>query len=211
MMGFIPTLPANQPVPSTLANASQLPRIPIQPPNAASVYLRSVEDSLRKYVKKLRNRPRNLDTSPWIIQPPSAQAFQKIGNKAVSAFTQGVDTAVLQFRCPNGWDGVLNRIVLDFPSPGSGFIGGSGSIVWRVRVGNAYAIDLGNVLFTYGNLADPFTVPGVGIRVQSGQYVTMYVNVAVGSPVGGNGAQIVCAGFGWFYPRILRESVLARS
>jgi hypothetical protein len=138
--------------------------------------------------------------SPYANMPPGGREIQQIAALSLASITPGVDTAVLTIQGPSGYDGNLTHFTNFFT--GTGFVEGSGGIVWRVKIGNKYARNLGNIQFTYGSLTDPFVIPGTGIPVVSGQTVTYFVNVPVTSPVGGSNAQIICAIFGWWYPRV---------
>jgi hypothetical protein len=138
--------------------------------------------------------------SPYANMPPGGREIQQMAALPLSSITPGVDTTVLTFTASTGFDGILVEFVNFFT--GTGFQEGSGGIVWRVKVGNSYARNLGQILFTYGSLQDHFVIPGIGIPVVSGQIVSYIVNVPVGSPVGGASPQIVCGIFGWLFPRV---------
>ena len=137
--------------------------------------------------------------SPYANMPPGGRQIQQMAAIPLSSVVLGVDTPVLSFQIPIGYDAILTDFTNFFT--GTGFVEGSGGIAWRVKIGNKYARNLGNVLFTYGSLQEPFKIPGVGIPAVSGQTVTYYVNVPLASPIGGATPQIVCAVLGWNYPR----------
>jgi hypothetical protein len=128
---------------------------------------------------------------------PTGQVSQPIPPLAPGPFT-GVDTVLGQFVVPNGYDGVINRVVCNFT--GDGFLDFQGLILWRVLVNNRYARNLGAIQNTYGDFKTSFMVPGQDIfRLVSQQTVTLIANIPIGSPVSGG---VVAAGaFGWFYPR----------
>jgi hypothetical protein len=137
--------------------------------------------------------------SPYANMPPGGREIQQMAALPLSSIVFGVDTPVLTFTAPVGYDGIITEVVNFFT--GTGFAEGSGGLIWRVKIGNSFARNLGNILFTYGSLQDHFVIPGVGIPIVSGQIFTYYVNVPVGSPVGGQTPQIVCGAFGWFFAR----------
>ena len=143
------------------------------------------------------------DKPPWMVMPDNAQYFSEMFFQPLSAFQtggnfNGEDTIIAQFVTPNGWDGVLNRVVFGFN--GQGHVDGSGDIVWRVKVGVRYVRNLGNVTNTFGDFATAFSVPGWdNIRLVSQQTITFYANIPSGSPV--NSGNVSAGGFGWFYPR----------
>lgn len=137
--------------------------------------------------------------SPYANMPPGGRQLQQIASLPLSSITLGLDTAILTVQCPSGYDGIITHVTNFFT--GTGFVEGSGGIAWRLKIGNKYARNLGNILFTYGSLNDPFIIPGAGIPIVSGQTATYFVNVPVISPVGGSGATVICALLGWFYGR----------
>jgi len=138
--------------------------------------------------------------SPYANMPPGGREIQQIAALSFSSLVQdGSNNTVLTFTAPSGYDGVITKVVNFFT--GTGFVEGSGGIVWRVKIGNSYARNLGAINFTYGSLQDPFVIPGVGIPIVSGQTLTYQVSVPAASPVGGVNAQFVCACFGWYWSR----------
>ena len=135
---------------------------------------------------------------PWIVMPSNAEKLEQGFGVAtpVGPFT-GNDVLLGQFQVPDGWDGVITRFVPNFT--GLGFQDYSGNIFWRLKVGNRFAPDLGNVNTTFGSL-NQVSVPGINnIRMISGQNVYIYYNIPVGSPVGTG--MITAAVFGWYWPR----------
>lgn len=139
--------------------------------------------------------------SPYANMPPGGREIQEIAALPLSSVPfDGSNNAVLSFTAPIGYDGIANRLINFFT--GTGFAEGSGGIVWRVKVGNKYARNLGSILFTYGSLNDPYIIPGTGIPIVSGQTVTYYVSVPASSSIGGASPQFVCAVMGWFWPRL---------
>jgi hypothetical protein len=98
---------------------------------------------------------------------------------------------------PIGYDGVLNRFVCTFT--GGAFDDFSGEIQWRVRVGVRYARNLGRITNTFGSFQNALLVPGYGIRLISGQTVTLIASIPNASPI--TAGQVAAGCFGWFYPR----------
>ena len=184
------TTPLFSQIPAALARRS--------PPNKACQLLRQNSNAWDAYAATMP--PYDSTKSPYANMPPGGREIQQMAALSLLNITPGVDTTVLSFRAHSGYDGVLNRAVNFYT--GTGFVEGSGGIVWRVKVGNKYARNLGNILFTYGSLNEPFIIPGTGIPIVSGQQVSYIVNIPVGSPVGGAGAQVICAAFGWLWPRL---------
>lgn len=144
------------------------------------------------------------DQPPWVVQPSQGEKMEEMFFQQLTAFQSGgvytgVDVVLGQFVIPNGWDGIINRFVANFN--GSGYQDFSGSIVWRLKINNRYARNLGNVMTTFGSFHAAFVVPASdNIRVISQQTVQLIANIPAGSPVSGPG--VVSAGaFGWVYPR----------
>lgn len=143
------------------------------------------------------------DEPPWQVMPSQGVEYRKmyalpLANVSGGPPFNGIDTVLGQWNVPNGYEGIINQFVCGFTA--DGFEDFSGDIVWRVRVDNRYAKDLGNVTNTFGSFQSAFLVPGYGIRIVSGQTVYLIANIPNGSPVNGTG--VVTAGvFGWTYPR----------
>ncbi len=137
------------------------------------------------------------DQAPWEYMPSQGQEYRQLFSVAVGSIPRdGTNTVIGQFRVPIGYDGVLNQFVSGFT--GQGFEEGSGSIVWRVKIGARWAKNLGNVRFTYGSLQTSLLVPGYSLRLISGQTVTIYASIPATSPV--SGGVVTAAAFGWTYP-----------
>jgi len=139
------------------------------------------------------------DQPPWLVMPSQGQVLQELFNVATSSVTfNGIDQVIGQIRVPIGYDGVITKVVSTFT--GNGFNDGSGDIIWRVKAGERFLRNLGNIVNTYGSFQNSWAVPALnGNRVWSGQYITVFINVPSGSPIAGG---VIQAGlFGWFYPR----------
>jgi hypothetical protein len=142
------------------------------------------------------------DVAPWLVQPSQGQVLQEpfsatpASLQTAGAFT-GTDILIGQVRVPVGYDGVINRVVTSFT--GNGFDENSGNIIWRVKAGQRFLRNLGNIQQTWGSFQNAMLVPLQGNRVVSGQYIQVYVNIPPTSPI--NGGVIQAGLFGWFYPR----------
>lgn len=143
------------------------------------------------------------DNPPWLVQPSQGEKVEQMYSLPISAFQldgafTGNDVVLGQWVVPNGYDGAINRFVCSFT--GDGFLDFRGLIFWRVKVGNRFARNLGNVQNTFGDFKTAFSVPGSdNIRLVSQQTITLIANVPVGSPVSDG---VIAAGtFGWVYPR----------
>jgi len=135
---------------------------------------------------------------PWITMPPQARRFQEINTTALAGFVLNTDLAVVTFRVPMGWDGVITGNAHRFLGPG--FAEGSGDIEWRVQLSNRYAPDYGNMLTSIGDLTSPVSFSGGGVRVYSHQTIRYIARITNFAPLDPNG-RVLCALYGWFYPR----------
>lgn len=138
------------------------------------------------------------DEPPWIKIPQQGRRFQEIATLPLAAFVLNVDQVVLTFRVPLGYDGVITGNTQRFL--GVGFVEGSGDIEWRIQLSRRYAPDYGDSLTSLGDLTMPVRFSGGGIRIYSHQtinYIVRITNFALLDPNG----RLLCALFGWFYPR----------
>lgn len=156
---------------------------------------------------------RKYNSPPWVSMPSEGRRFRPIESAPLTDFqTLGVfnatDVVVLQMRVPLGYDGVISDVVCGFS--GSGFVEGSGDIVWRLAAdylplgggdftGGRYLRDMGNVTTSLGSLIQPSPVPRGGLRILSNDLVTVYCAISAAATVA-NGNIIVSLG-GWHYPR----------
>lgn len=138
------------------------------------------------------------DDPPWIKMPAQGRRFSKIGSIALppASGAFGADIQVVSMVVPQGWDGTIISTVNQFT--GQNFFDGSGDISWRLLINQRYVKDMGNIQVTLGTTTQPWPVNSGSIRIQSRQLIQMVANVANANPVNG---RIVCAMFGWFYPR----------
>lgn len=110
----------------------------------------------------------------------------------------GVDNLVLQCDVPIGYESMLYGLVLQYT--GTGFVEGSGDIVWRVQVGTRWLKGYGNSLFSRGTERQPFHLADYA-RVNSGSRMRVFVNVPNLSGLIEVGKSfITCALQGWHYP-----------
>lgn len=148
---------------------------------------------------------------PWIAMPKEGCRFKKISSISLPAapFTFA-DIEVLNEKVPLGYDGVIQDIVCEVTSAGAtGFIEGSGDIVWRLsaqgEVGSdfrRYLRDLGNITTTLGSLIYPSPTMMGAWRVFSGDDIIFSAAFAVGAEgVLTPDDKIICSVSGWFYPR----------
>lgn len=141
---------------------------------------------------------------PWVQMPKEGRRFKPINYLAIAdAVFDGTDQVVLDVYVPTGYDGVITDIVCGITSPGAtGFVEGSGDIVWRLAADGRFLRDLGNILTSLGSLISPSPVPRGNLRVFSRNRLQFFAAFPAGAEERLNPAgRIVCSITGWFYPR----------
>jgi hypothetical protein len=139
---------------------------------------------------------------PFIQMPSNGVVERQIFSQPLTAFQtagsfNGIDTIIGQWQVPKGYDGAITHFLALFT--GDGFDDGSGEIIWRLKIGQRYAKNLGNVTFTYGDLNTALLVEGQSIRLISGQTVSLIANIPSTSFV--SGGRVFGGTLGWTYPR----------
>lgn len=149
---------------------------------------------------------------PYIAMPDSGRRFREIGsiNAGANIPLTGTSTvSTLSFRVPTGYDGVIDTVICGLTPPAggnTGFIEGSGVIVWRVAADAIaqprYLRNLGNVQYSLGSLTVPVPTPNSSLRIYSGDLVNFYTAISSAAMgVISPGAQIVVSLGGWYYSR----------
>lgn len=137
------------------------------------------------------------------FMPDRGVEFSKAAYVAIPAV--GASAVVVQFRVPEGQNGMINRLANVFV--GGGFTEGQGGIVWQVYQdftpgGGVVAPDFDNIVASLGSVANPSTLNG--IRIKENQLVTLLVKnvsiVVAGQFIGGRLG-------GFFYPVDLEPPV----
>lgn len=139
---------------------------------------------------------------PWVRMPAQGKRFSKINSVSYTTDVQPVpdtDVLVTSFRVPNGYDGCIVGTVNMYT--GTGFADGSGDLTWRIQINRRFVKDYGAITTTIGSLAIPYTVNAGQILLQSGQLVQYFVDVDAAGTGNLNGGRVICAMFGWYWPR----------
>jgi hypothetical protein len=111
----------------------------------------------------------------------------------------GQDYLVGSFRVPNGYSGMLYGVHVGYT--GTGFVDGSGDIIWRIMIGNAWAAPgLGRITTKLGSPYQLLQITDY-IKLKSSQIVSVLVNVpnTSGSIQVGT-SRILSTLQGWYYP-----------
>lgn len=130
---------------------------------------------------------------PWVEAPQNFLSFDEAGTVALPA-APSVDTTILSLLVPDGYDGIIKTISLNFA--GGGFVQASGTIVWRLLADGQAIRNYSNITSEKGSPEQPRAISG-GIRVFSGQLITAVVNHVSDVTLTGD---VVATLGGWFYP-----------
>lgn len=139
---------------------------------------------------------------PWLYPPPGFRSFDWVRSIATPAV--GVETTVLGFSVPVGFDGVIRRISNNFT--GGGFIQGSGDLIWRIRVNNRVVQNFGAILTEFGSISQPREIDGIVVR--AGQAVTYSVTCSNAALSGGS--YVVCCFSGYYWPKDQTSDMASR-
>ena len=129
---------------------------------------------------------------PWIDEPDGSVPFDEQFGIALPAVF-GVETVVLSFQVPIGYDGVIKAISNNFL--GGGFVDFSGHIQWRILADGKPIRNFSNILANKGTIAAGRIISP--IRVYSGQVINYTVNHLANVGLVG---QVVCSLTGYIYP-----------
>jgi hypothetical protein len=136
---------------------------------------------------------------PWVRMPTQGKRFSKISSIPLPP-ANGTDTLVTSFRVPLGYDGCIVTPV--FTTDGTiGFTQGSGDLTWRLQLNQRYQKDFGAVTTYLGSMTTPYAINVGQIILQSDQLVQMFVNRSIASAGTISGGRVICAAFGWYWPR----------
>jgi hypothetical protein len=136
---------------------------------------------------------------PWTVMPPEGVRFQQINSVNLTAITEGVETVILSFRVPTGYDGVIVGL-FNIASTTTPLVEGSRDASWRIKINNYFLKNYGNIQTTIGSLASPSTLYRGGVRVYSNQLIQYTVNLASGAKARLGTGSIICGLLGWWYP-----------
>lgn len=129
---------------------------------------------------------------PWVQPPDGHVPFVEAG--VVGVGVVGATTVALTFPVPQGYDGVITKIVLTYT--GGGFIDGSGDLIWRIYADGTTIKNFNAIDTTLGSAVIPWIVDN--IRIYSGQVVRVDINHVANAALGANTAVKLA---GYYYPR----------
>lgn len=173
----------------------------LKPPN----YYDCCLDRFRVFVEANLGRLQPNAQSCEMVEMPGGYMMPAEGREwyeRVSIITPAINPApgqvVLDFQCPTGYRGLLYGITNLYL--GAGFVQGSGDLIWRLQIGNAWIRDMGEMLYMLGAVGQPFPLTDQYL-IAPGQRVRMYVQVVNASGAIQVGvARMVMELQGWWMP-----------
>jgi hypothetical protein len=172
----------------------------LRPPDAAAassdptiLALDEIDASIVQMAQTLRGV-----AAPWLAMPPDGESLHLAAGIALPAIGPGF-TPVVTVQCPNGRNGVINKIANTFI--GGGFNDFSGNVIWQIQRNPSAGITAAernyqNITASLGNTNNPVSI--APIRIFENDILVLAVaniNIVVaGQLIGG------LLG-GWFYPR----------
>ena len=134
---------------------------------------------------------------PHLYQPTTGLPFNPSTYVTIPAIA--AVAIILDFRVPNGYQGVINQLGNNFV--GGGFVDGSGALIWQLLIDGVPYPNFENIIASLGNPANPSLIGAVQLRER--QRVQLVVkNVAVvtaGQLIGGRVS-------GYYYPLDLADT-----
>lgn len=183
--------------------------MPIPRPNEYDDYLKAQYPVMELAMMRTVNAWGLNGIPPCVAQDPDAQfgAFHVAQDLRRNFFVRGSITTpttvsgnnvVVQFQVPVGYFGLLLGVYNIYT--GTGFVQGSGDIVWRIKIGGRWLRNFGNQLFSQGDLANPFPLMASDTLMPGElvQFIVSVPNTSGGIQVGAS--NILCGLQGWFYP-----------
>ncbi len=134
---------------------------------------------------------------PHLYQPTTGLPFNPTTYVAIPAIA--ATATIIDFRVPNGYQGVINQMGNNFV--GGGFTDGSGSVVWQLLLDGVPYPNFENIIASLGNPANPSLIGAIQLRErQRVQLVVKNVSIVVaGQLIGGRLS-------GYFYPLDLADT-----
>lgn len=140
---------------------------------------------------------------PWVTPPLAATQISRRNTIAAPAYA--TQALIISFQVPQAMQAVITHIICKYD--GSGFVQGSGSVVWTVDINRPLGAtvqgynppDFGSIITQLGDfLTFPFPIPS-GIRLNERDTIRLKVTTA--APVGIGAPNYITGAFlGWYYP-----------
>lgn len=182
------------------ADLSVAPRIMLRPPAAPAASDDPTIDAINSVDQVLTEiaRSARLQSAPWLIEPPDSESFHEASGISMPA-VDGNFHVVAQVTCPEGRNGVLNRIANVVV--GGGWSDFSGDAIWRILRNPGAGIvaaerNYENILASLGLVNAPTRISGIRIFEND---IVQFVIQNVALPVAGEDVGAILGGY--FYPR----------
>ena len=128
----------------------------------------------------------------WLDEPPGSIPFDEQGTIPIPGPT-GIDTVILQFFVPQGFDGVIKWLSNNILSATPPVL--SGQLIWKILINGRPARNFGDITQEKGTIAQGRQVSP--IRIFSGNLVQYTVQQVLGGTLTG---QTVASLTGYFFP-----------
>lgn len=136
--------------------------------------------------------PQPISLPAHLYMPPDGLAFDYATYIALPAV--GVNSAVVSFVVPEGFNGVIKRLGNAFV--GAGWTEGSGALVYQVQANGGVIRNYDNIVASLGSVANPAETSGILIYEQ--QLIVLQIfNVSLVAGAAQAGGRLS----GWFYPK----------
>lgn len=135
-----------------------------------------------------------LEDDPLHAIPEQGREFHKLGTIPLPVLPS-VDTQILQFDVPLGFDGILYSVLCKFV--GTGFVNGDGNLIWRFRQNQRWVKSLSAIPTELGDFTAYMQLDEY-IRIYSGQTIRAYGWVSPASGI--KGGSMIAALQGWYFP-----------
>lgn len=134
---------------------------------------------------------------PYLTMPETGRPFHF--QEAIACPAAGTDDfPVVSFFVPLGWKASIKAVANAFI--GTGFDEGSGDLIWRIDIDQAYMPGFERITTSLGTINDSRDLRAPLIA-QGGQLVRYTVSVSATAPFGtGSASRILCCFDGYFYP-----------
>lgn len=132
------------------------------------------------------------------MMPAEGREWYERASIITPAINPAPGQLVLDFQCPSGYRGLLYGITNLYL--GTGFVQGSGDLIWRLQIGNGWVRDMGEMLYMLGAVGQPFPLSDQYL-IAPNQRVRMFVQTVNASGLIQVGvARMVMELQGWWMP-----------
>jgi hypothetical protein len=177
------------PITTVQTTAAPVYPMPCPVPNACALALAQHTNQARRIAWP--NRP-DLAVMPYM----GVEYFQS--RAVLTPAVASGDVSIVDWIVPDTYDGVIYAVHCGYG--GTGFVDGSGDLVWRLRAGNAYLQGYGAITTMLGDVAQPLQLTEY-VRIHAGQRIRFTVrnynlsgNIQVGT------SYVTAIVQGWLYP-----------